>query len=191
MTAELNVTERTKLAAIAYVAMPDRRANAGGATNGSPGGRRSSRDHRGKRTKIVAEQFDVSPTNLHRAAMVYREAPELFDAIDGDELKITTAYERIRAVRAIGDRTEQHAREVKALKRVRDANGAVQKILDDQETIVAAVENHRDLEAVAALAQSVLRSEAILERIAAVAMERLTPGQRERVWALLKEGGYA
>jgi hypothetical protein len=87
-------------------------------------------------------------------------------------------------------RAAQHAKETEAWKRVLAVNGAAQKVRAEQDTILAAIENNRDRGAVEALAGSVQRSIAIMQRVSDAAFERLTPGQAARVWALLRASGY-
>jgi hypothetical protein len=204
----LNNTERMKLAARLYEEGDDRR---GYRSDLPPNGGKSS-ERRHERAVNIARRCGIGKGSLWRALALYRNAPAWFERANGRGLSISSAYERWREERdglprgslqpkrsppkpgepsPAERRATAHAREVEAWKRVLAVNGAVQKVLAEEATILEAIANHRDRDAVAALANSVLRSRAILDRIASPAMERLTPGQRERVWALLKEGGYA
>jgi hypothetical protein len=193
----MNATERTKVAAAVYELLPDRRIYRPEATSSDE---LVARGKDGRRNIEVARQFGISATSLVRALAVKAAAPERFREMDGQTLTISRAYAelprngRLRSrptPTAAEKRAAQHAKDEKVWRRVTAANGAIQKVLAEQDAILAAIENKRDVEAVAALAQSVHRSIAILERVADAARGRLSPAQIERMWALLREGGYA
>jgi hypothetical protein len=190
---QLNTTERAKLGALIAARIPDGRST------------RKKDDPEGAVAVRVALQVGTGSNAICQALRLLREAPDVFEQMDGRTLKLTPAYGRLTPKSRGGQRrrpapedvptlderrAQRHMRDVAAWKRVIAVNGAAQKMWVERDEVLGAVDRCRDPGAVVALAGQVSRSIWQLREVADRALARLTPEQRDRVTALMRAQGW-
>jgi hypothetical protein len=170
----LNTTEKAKIAALLVEGWGDLRdhENRWQASTGNHVDVEQGERYDGARGRAAAE-VGTSEASVGYALRVKREAPELFEQMDGRGLKVGTAFNRVRAhakAKAVskssnGDtrsldekRAERAMRDQQAWKLLTRVNGAALKAHQQQDELLAAIERCRDRYAVQSLVDTLGRS---------------------------------